>query len=339
MTRPDRQRPTDPERPAPPAPDDRHERANDVADLPIARGSAVDTTDAANHPAAPSQPQAADDTLSASFAPSEMVLAGTLDVVPGDPPVPISVWRAATPLPHSPPSNGGSSTSSGSRTGWSTRAPSDGSLTPRLAGLLVATYTGLGDTIVDLSTDPALAGAAGAGARHYLPVTDVTELAGLDHVAGSVALIVMRWPAPELHPAGPADGDRGVVDTAAAALTMSDLFTTCRHLLAADGCTIVVLTPTAPDAPYVEHANVIIPAAARAGLGYLQHIVAVTTHLDRHDSPAQPEGPHPPLRRHQDQARDNPGNGRPDEREAPGDVLGMRHVDLLVFVLAGGRLA
>jgi hypothetical protein len=63
-----------------------------------------------------------------------------------------------------------------------------------MAALLVGSYTRPGDTIVSVGTDPALTGAAGAGGRTYLPVQDPDDLAGLDHVAGTVALLVLPWP-------------------------------------------------------------------------------------------------------------------------------------------------
>jgi hypothetical protein len=105
---------------------------------------------------------------------SELIAAGNIDVVDGDPPVPISVWRVAGvdhPLRHD---------------------PTDG-LTPHTAALLVGSYTLPGDTIVSAGGDPALEGAAGRGGRRYRCVADPAQLAGLDHVAGSVRLVVLRW--------------------------------------------------------------------------------------------------------------------------------------------------
>lgn len=87
-------------------------------------------------------------------------------------------------------------------------------------------------------------------------------------------------------------------------------FTACRHLLSRDGCTIVALAPTAAQLPYIEHSQLVIPAAYQAGLGYLQHIIIVTT-------PAHPE----PAQEHTD---------RPDEAMA-------LYLNLLVFPLRVGR--
>jgi len=215
-----------------------------------------------------------------------LVAAGALDVVPGDPPVPISVWRVAG-------------------VNWPANSGAAHGLTPRLAALLIGSYTRRGDTVVDLTSDPTIAGAAGAGARTYLPATDLDEMAALDHVAGRARLVVLRWPRPDVD--------------ATSATAVTDLFTGCRRLLARDGYTVVVLTPTPPGTPYVEHARLVIPAAHRAGLGYLQHIVAVTAPI---------------------------AGERPPRAAAPADAATLRaathvrvHLDLLVFVLRGGRHA
>jgi hypothetical protein len=216
-----------------------------------------------------------------------LAVAGEIDVVPGDPPVPISVWRVAG-------------------TDHPARFDTGGGLTSRLAALLIGLYTGRGDTVVDLTSDPSIAGAAGAGARRYLPVDDPARLADLDHVAGAVRLVVLRWPPTRA-------GRRTNVDSAGTEeLELTALLTGCRRLLAADGYTIVALIP-APHTGYVEHAGRLIPAARRAGLGYLQHIVAVTAPI--------------------------PGARRP-QLAVPADPATLRaathlrfHLDLLVFVL------
>jgi hypothetical protein len=65
-----------------------------------------------------------------------------IDVVPGTPPVPITVWRTPSdePGPH---------------------------LGPRLAARLLAAYTHTGDTIYDTTGDPVLRQAAATTGRHY----------------------------------------------------------------------------------------------------------------------------------------------------------------------------
>jgi hypothetical protein len=132
-----------------------------------------------------------------------------------------------------------------------------------MAALLVGCYTRPGDTIVAVGHDPALAGAAGAGARTYLAVDDPADLADLDRVAGTVRLVVLSWPpARRTSPVRPAEA--------------TDLFTACRLITGRDGCTIVAFAPLEPDDTYAQHSRLLVPAARHAGLGLFQHIVAIT---------------------------------------------------------------
>jgi len=195
-------------------------------------------------PARTSVPPATSDP----FGLADLLARGILDELPGNPPVPIKEWRIND-------ADGGG-----------------GGLTIRSALLLVALYTRRGDTIVSLGKDPALAGAAGAAGCKYVPVAHPADLADLDHVAGSVGLIVLRWPPPPT-PSRRRPPDRG---PAAVISGLTDMFTACRMLLNRDGYTIVALTPAVAGPDYVEHARQLIPAARQAGLGWLQHIVAIT---------------------------------------------------------------
>ena len=198
-------------------------------------------------------------------------------------PVPITVWRAAgidQPARHQ---------------------GADG-FTPRLAALLVGAYTRTGDTILDLSCDPTIEGAAGAGARRYLPIHDRTNLTDIGRPRRSVGLIVLRWPThtDRLTPA-----------------MATDLFTACRSLLTRDGRTVVVLALPPGSGPYIDHAQVLIPAAHHAGLLYRQHIVAVTAPI---------AGEHRTTR------------AAPADAATPRDATHLTaHLDLLVFELPGGR--
>jgi hypothetical protein len=164
-------------------------------------------------------------------------LNGIVDEVAGDPPVPITVWRAvAADDPN---------------------AAAPGRLTPWLARRLVATYSRRGGTVVDLDADPPLRHAATAGGRGYLPVTRPADLAGLDS-SGDVDLITMRWPRPDPVPA----------------TAVVDLFHACRLVLGRRGHAAVIVDPP-PGTPYLEFGHELVPAAARAGMGYLQHIIAI----------------------------------------------------------------
>jgi len=180
------------------------------------------------------------------FGLADLIASGILDALPGDPPVLIKEWRISD-------------------------ADTNGGLTIRTALLLVALYTRSGDTIVSLGNDPALAGAAGAAGCRYLPVAHPADLADLDHVAGTVGLTVLRWPPPTQNRRRPPERRPAGVSS-----ELADLFTACRLLLNRDGYTIVAVTPAIAGPDYTEHARLLIPAARQAGLGWLQHIVAVT---------------------------------------------------------------
>ncbi|MER7282595.1 hypothetical protein ABT369_50005 [Dactylosporangium sp. NPDC000244] len=216
---------------------------------------------------------------------SELIASGDIEVVPGDPPVPIAVWRVADVDVR-----------------WGHRRAD--ALSPRLAALLVGVHTRTGDTIVSVGHDLALAGAAGAGGRSYRSVAHPDQLAGLDQAAGTVALIVLPWPL--------ADQPGGMRRESLIAM-----FGACRRLMSPDGCTIVALAGLPPDQTFVEHSSALIPAAHQAGLGWLQHIVAITAPIV---------------------------GQRITWRTAPADPAMLRtaahltvHLDLFVFVARGGR--
>lgn len=179
---------------------------------------------------------------------SDLIATGDIDVVDGDPPVPITVLRVAGvdhPFHHDPA----------------------GGFTPNTASLIVGSYTRPGDTIVAIGADPALAGTAGAHGVRYLDVDDPAELAGLDHAAGRVRLIVLRWP--------PAD-EPGPWWTTPDQLPA--LFVACRRLLTRNGCIVVALAviPGESEDAFFGHGEPVIPAAHQGGLGWLQHLILIT---------------------------------------------------------------
>jgi hypothetical protein len=91
-----------------------------------------------------------------------------VDLVPGDPPVPITVWR----------------TPAGDGTG----------LSPRLAARLLAAYTRAGDVVFDATTDQVFARAVDTAARRYAThPTQPTHDADRD---GLAALVLAGWPLP-----------------------------------------------------------------------------------------------------------------------------------------------
>src|SRR6266508_3520456 len=227
------------------------------------------------------------------------------DVVPGDPPVPITIWR--------------------------TPAGDDQSSIPtRLAQRLVSAYSQPGEVVVDLTDDHALTAAAAAGGRHHrgwftaaaavlvAPATspdaagqpvdtgrpvapsrrrrrrgeepDAPELArwfgddltdphlppaqrtpvvapGADGVRGATSLVVGGWP---LHPVDARHRAR-----------LRGLLRAGVALLRPAGCLVLIVRPPASEALVPpEDFGPLVAAAGEAGLGYLQHIIAVRAEVD-----------------------------------------------------------
>ncbi|MGS2619323.1 hypothetical protein ACVCAH_33100 [Micromonospora sp. LZ34] len=211
-----------------------------------------------------------------------------IDLVAGDPPVPITVWRTAR-----------------------TETDIGRSIGARLAYRLVAAYSRPGEAVIDLTDGHALTATCTAGGRRHHPgwFTDAssliigpatpptrTEAAGPaddgdppelgvwfgddltdaeppptgepgtppphgTSLQGNTTLVVACWP---LDPADPTNRVR-----------LAWLLTACARLLRPGGCLVLVVTvPTATtDAP--EDFTPVATAAATVGLVYLQHIVAV----------------------------------------------------------------
>jgi hypothetical protein len=186
--------------------------------------------------------------------------AADADLVPGDPPVPITVWR--TPAP------GGAG---------------GGLLSQPLATRLIAGYTRRGDTVVDATGptgptaltgpstgDPVLAGAATAAGRAHRAIP---RRGRSEHVEEG-ALVVCGWPLPRA----------GLVDPV---IALGGL----RRRLRPGGALAVIVSATAPGAGPAE-VGPLVRAAAAAGLCYLQHIVAVHAATDGEDivpAPTQAE--------------------------------------------------
>ena len=126
-----------------------------------------------------------------------------------------------------------------------------------MAGLLVGLTTRPGDTIVDFDDDPTLAGVAGAHGVRHIPITRPAQLRRLP--AGAASLITLRYPRPVTRPGG-----------------LAELFGACARLQTTRGSTVVTLVPPAEGPDYATHAAEVIPAAEAAGLGYVEHVIAVT---------------------------------------------------------------
>ncbi|MEU2610702.1 hypothetical protein ABZ570_03815 [Micromonospora sp. NPDC007271] len=209
-----------------------------------------------------------------------------IDLVAGDPPVPVTVWRTA----HGP-------------------ADAGRSISARLAYRLVAAYTRPGEVVVDVTADHALAAVSAAGGRRHHPAwfteassliigpatpparpdpaalgedgDDVPEMSawfgddltdpilptdppaapGHTSLAGATSLVVACWP---LDPADVTNRIR-----------LAWLLTACARLLRPGGCLVLVVTVPTAAAGGPEDFTPVATAAASVGLGYLQHIVAV----------------------------------------------------------------
>jgi hypothetical protein len=227
--------------------------------------------------------------------------AAPTDLIAGDPPVPITVWRTAR-----------------------TEADAGRSIGARLAARLIAAYSHPGEVVVDLTDGHALTQASTIGGRRHHPAwfTDASSLiigpANPAHSADTATTVtgggtgedeedlpeLSAWfgddlTDPELHPAGApnaevaADGSlHGVTSLvvarwpldatgdAANRVRLAWLLTACARLLRPGGCLILVVAVPAGTPPVPEDFTPVVQAAAGVRLGYLQHIVAVAADTD-----------------------------------------------------------
>ena len=229
--------------------------------------------------------------------------AAAIDLVAGDPPVPITVWRT--------PSGDGQA-----------------SVPFRLAQRLVSAYSRPGEVVIDVTDDHALADAAGHGGRRHHPgwFTDASTLiigpptpptslptvhtrddhpvsppvrrrrrgevdppeitawfgddltdphlppaggspqAAADTVHGATSLVVTCWP---LHAAGARNRTR-----------LRSLLRGGVALLRPGGCLVLIVRAPAEAPASPQDFGPLVDAARDAGLGYLQHIVAVRADVE-----------------------------------------------------------
>ncbi|MGC5288915.1 hypothetical protein [Micromonospora sp. DT231] len=226
-----------------------------------------------------------------------------IDLIAGDPPVPITVWRTAR-----------------------TDADPHTILPTRLAYRLVAAYSRPGEAVADLTTDHVLAPICAQGGRqhHRAWFTDSSSLIIGPATAGPPAPTTTTNPltAPEPE-AGDAQDPPGLVDWFGDDLTDPDLpgpdatvvrpphdgpldaaislvvaswplheagmtarvrlawlLAACARLLRPGGCLVLVVGVPAGTQPTPEDFGPLVAAASAAGLGYLQHIVAVEADTD-----------------------------------------------------------
>jgi hypothetical protein len=166
------------------------------------------------------------------------------DLVPGTPPVPVTVWR-------------------------STRTSAGQPVSAQLAAQLVAAFSRPGDTIVDLTGARSVADACAASGRRLSQLTrDDTDPPPPDHrpdgaVCGRADLVITTW------------ASRG--GDAHDRLTR---LTVAAELLRAGGCLVLVTgLPTGMPAVPVD-LRPVTDVTTLAGLGYLQHIVVCDADTD-----------------------------------------------------------
>ncbi|MEU2661452.1 hypothetical protein [Micromonospora sp. NPDC007220] len=219
------------------------------------------------------------------------------DLVAGDPPVPLTVWRTA-------------------------RTPEDAghSVGARLAARLISAYSRPGEAVVDLTTGHALARSCAAGDRRHHPAwftgasslivgpaTPISPAAGIttgadldeeDELPEMGAWFGDDLTDPDLHPPAEPVADLPSGDSLQAATSLvvtcwpldanatahqarlPRLLTACAALLQPGGCLILVGTVPAGITATPEDYSGVVRAAASVGLGYLQHLVAVTAETD-----------------------------------------------------------
>ncbi len=218
-----------------------------------------------------------------------------VDLITGDPPVPITVWRTAR-----------------------TNTDTGRSISARLAYRLIAAYSRPGEAVVDLTDEHTLAAACTAGQRRHHrgwftdtasliigPATPPAETSNPTRSAGADDGELPELGAwfgddltdPDLPPTGePATAlpnDASVqaaslvvaswpLDTADAAnrVKLAWLLTACAQLLRPGGCLVLVVAVPAGTLATPEDFSPVAAAAARVGLSYLQHIVAVAAEAD-----------------------------------------------------------
>lgn len=217
--------------------------------------------------------------------------AAAADILPGEPPVRVSY--AWTPSPADPPVG---------------EAELFTGLTPRVAAMLVVTYTRPGDTVIDTTADLALEGTTAAGSRQYQRrAATPAPTSQCEQSRYRASLVVLRWPTEPT----PETGCHAARQLPTGADLEAALITGRR--LAAPNANLVVVSGPASSGGYRDRARELIQALRATGGGRLRHVVLV-------------------------------GHGPDDDAdqaplEAPGHVAVAR-LDLIVFVVslrAGSR--
>ncbi|GIM90140.1 hypothetical protein [Paractinoplanes toevensis] len=223
----------------------------------------------------------------------------SIDLVAGDPPVPITVWRTAR-----------------------SEQDTSRSIPTRLAYRIVAAYSHPGEAVIDLTDGHAMAGVTASGGRvhHKAWFSDIATLTvgppsiadETDPPAGDAdppgdddgsddedAVAMTAWfgddlthPDPAAQPSPHADADVRMGAALVVAnwpldpsdttnhVRLSWLLAACSTMLRPGGCLVLVVAVPTGMAATPQDFTPVVKSACRAGLGYLQHIVAVAADTD-----------------------------------------------------------
>lgn len=153
----------------------------------------------------------------------------------------------------------------GDRLPWLVCAPAvaGGDLSPQLAQLILDAYTTTNDVVIDVDNDKALAAAATQTGRRHHALAGLAGLTALDHAAGYIDLMLLRWPQPSVDPHW--------------------LFLTCRTLLRHAGH--LVLAVSGDQQHRIAILSALSGAARTADLHIVDHVVVLTPQTDTpHDT-------------------------------------------------------
>ncbi len=145
---------------------------------------------------------------------------------------------------------------------WYVTGPEQpGTLSPRTARMLLNDHTRRGDIVIDVDDDVVFAAvAAETGRRHHALGGD-RRLATLGYAAGSVDLVLVHWPRPQVEP--------------------RRLLIACTALLRGAGRLVIVAA--VPARERTAHLSALTGAAHSAGLRHTRHAAVLAT-----DSADQP---------------------------------------------------
>jgi hypothetical protein len=125
-----------------------------------------------------------------------------------------------------------------------------GCLSPQLARQLLDECTQVGDVVLDVDDDVALAATAAATGRRHHALAGEHHLAAMGHAAGYIDLILLHWPRPAVNPRW--------------------LLRACRSLLGATGRVVVAVSADADHR--VAHLIALGGAAAKVELYTIRHV-------------------------------------------------------------------